>query len=416
MEDDILNWRNLSESDPRRPDLDWSCQVLQLWVPEDEVRSVDEVRVQPRPRLRPGPMMPAGLLAVKAKAFSDGLMAAVELAADAGCGCLPGRRALLRAWHEASGSEYLAAALHLRGDLDRGHRWLAFLALLAAGCSAAEAPPKELYNKLLNVRSLAFSPDGRILVGGRNQGSEKSGDLLVWEGEAPMREVPAHDGDVVGVVFTETELVSAGANGELKHWKPDGTVSQTLTSQRWLSTLQPSGSAFAVLRAGGRTTFQPRQAEVQFWKDRLQGSFSTPGATLMAASASLIATAGPTVVLWKPDGTRQAEFSATATALDFSPDGKTLAVGGPDGSVQLIDGLTLAPALLKLPSRITGLRYAPDGRLAVGCEGHLVLIQDGTLLWDRTVQSYASPSVLAFSADSKRLATAGPSKVLLWSL
>ncbi len=98
------------------PVLDNSCQVVELWVPDDTSRSAEEVRVLPIPRLSPRAMMPAGLLAVKAKLFSDGVMAAVELAADAGCGRLPGRRAVLQAWYDACASDYLAGALHLRGS------------------------------------------------------------------------------------------------------------------------------------------------------------------------------------------------------------------------------------------------------------------------------------------------------------
>lgn len=99
-----------------RLEMDRSAQRLRLEV-------LDSVCVEDPPLcptlssdvLKPGGMTPAALLAMKAKAFDDGLMAAVELAADRGAGRLGGKNDLLRRWLRASGQGRLWAALTLRG-------------------------------------------------------------------------------------------------------------------------------------------------------------------------------------------------------------------------------------------------------------------------------------------------------------
>ena len=52
--------------------------------------------------------------------------------------------------------------------------------------------------------------------------------------------------------------------------------------------------------------------------------------------------------------------------------------------------------------------------MAPGCEGKLALYGQDKQLWEKPVDSYASPSVLVFSPDGHKLASAGPSIVLLW--
>lgn len=114
------------------------------------------------------------------------------------------------------------------------------------------------------------------------------------------------------------------------------------------------------------------------------------------------------------------------TALALSPNGKTLAVGGADGSVRLWDldgGLLNERATLKGHSRaVTALAFALDGN---------TLASGG---WDRTVQLWDLRSgevkkravleghslkvlALAFAPDGKTLASGGGDRtVRLWDL
>jgi hypothetical protein len=113
-------------------------------------------------------------------------------------------------------------------------------------------------------------------------------------------------------------------------------------------------------------------------------------------------------------------FAGATTAVAFSPDGRTIAIGGTDsdvrkGSVQLADAATgrvLGPPFL-LPSMVWGLALSPDGTtLLTGCGD-----EDGEYgdvrRWDvRTGREVGSPlrhrgkvAALAYSPDGRRFAS-----------
>lgn len=306
------------------------------------------------------------------------------------------------------------------------------LFLAVAGCASQPRPgsPHELYNRLLNVRCLAFDPTGALLVGGRNKASEGGGDLLIWDllRQPSMRELPAHPDSLVSLGFGPQGLMTAGYEGSVLSWDTVSWTSQPLLQlPRWLSCARFSAQepVVAVLRASGKSTFQPQRAQLLLHNEKLQGSavqFEVPGAIDVALSpdggrlAALMSDGK--VKFWSPQGTAGAQLEGQATCLAFSPDGKQLAVGNQQGIVTLWDSLSAGSntALPSLGQPIRALCFSPDGRrLAYSYEGHLLLSEQGKVVWDRPVDSYATPLVIAFSPDGRRLATAGASKVLLWS-
>lgn len=97
----------MAQRNPFIVEVDKSTQVLALDVPKDSDFEGGEADLLARPPLFARRMMSASLIAQKAKVFDDGLMAAVELAVDDGCGHLRGKSALLQRWQETAQSETL---------------------------------------------------------------------------------------------------------------------------------------------------------------------------------------------------------------------------------------------------------------------------------------------------------------------
>lgn len=225
----------------------------------------------------------------------------------------------------------------------------------------------------------------------------------VWQAEralglavqnSPARAIfSGHTGEVMGLDVHPTSgwIVSAGQDGDLRVWEPDGT--ERLMFQDHQSTV-----------------FTARWAPES---DRVASS---------AANASLI--------IWDAlSGTSIHEIdlgSARAQALSWSPDGAQLAVGLTNGSIQLYD-TTSAELLATLPEHtgtVTGLAWSPDGR-------RILSTSDGVndrraLVWDTTDLSvwYSAqlpeddfPLAVAWSPDGQGFAVGSSAGLVhLWGV
>jgi WD40 repeat protein len=119
-------------------------------------------------------------------------------------------------------------------------------------------------------------------------------------------------------------------------------------------------------------------------------------------------------ILSLPDFNTILRLSTTALFVAFSPDGRTLALAGENGTIQLwdMDNLAGTPRILTgHEDRVSTLAFSPDGHFLVSGS------DDGVIqLWDMSQPALNSAKLeghtrrilaLAFSPDSRWLASAG---------
>ena len=294
------------------------------------------------------------------------------------------------------------------------------------------------------VESVAFSPDGKTLAAGT-----AAGKVWLWSVANPSRPAvlpgmpltgPAME--VSGVTFSPDGRLLAASSQDKKVWLwrvggasaggggaggggagggvvADGTLSGATS---WVDTVafSPDGTSLA---AG------TSDASVLVWNMATRALTATLPDTQPVTSVSwdgpgriVSSVADGTVLLW----TLPTPVLATANApssVAYSPDGKTLAVGGLN--VQTWDAASrelIATHPLATGTFVNALAYSPDGRVLA------VAYSDGTtgLLAAKTLAPLAAPfrvtalgnaETVAFSADGKTLATGSDDgTVRLWSV
>jgi WD40 repeat protein len=294
------------------------------------------------------------------------------------------------------------------------------------------------------VFAVAFSPDGRTLaVGGLH------GHVRLFDVSDPQRPAPEANpsesfaGAVESLAFSPTgdELVAGGAKPPLRQWAttdphhptalptPGGVASDGIVQGVAFS---PDGATLAAAGVTGTTTLTGmlwmwRATDVGAPPTAMSFGSSAVNFVVYAADGHSVAVgtkdshtliidvsnpASPTVVQHLNTG-----FTSWANAASFSPNGRLLAIGGSDGTLDVFDTSTWSRLEVSpTSSQVTAVRYAPDGRML------LTASADGTVRsWparDGSIAMGAPVFAVAYDRSGTRFAVASSHEfghVSIWS-
>jgi WD40 repeat protein/energy-coupling factor transporter ATP-binding protein EcfA2 len=249
------------------------------------------------------------------------------------------------------------------------------------------------------VGSLAFSPDGTLLVSGAD-----SGAVMFWDtaaGTLMGTPVVGHSGRVSSVTFS-----------------PDG---QTLAS----------ASEDHTVRLWDVSRRQPRGEPMQGHTSAVRSVAFSPDGTRLASSGD-----DATIRLWdvatgQPDGSPIRGHVGSVRSVAFSPDGTLLASGGNDGTIRLWDPTTGqahgqplgGTTISTLNNEVASLAFSPNPADALLAAGNW----NGTVaLWNvRTGEAQGPPKKIsdlpvesvAFGSTGSLLVTGNSDKTIaLWNV
>jgi WD40 repeat protein len=332
------------------------------------------------------------------------------------------------------GKSFLMAKTALSGG-----RWAAKLCEPAPGMSPGGTPGADPLAPWGWPISLALSPDGKVFVTPLFEHAARAWDAATGQ---PVGPPLAHTSHVTQVAFSPDGKTVLTWSEDKTVWRWEAATGKLLGRQKlaqddedWTVTFSPNGRTLLARGlktarlwdvATGRPIGQPLEpvGEVRAWYEKTVEGFSPDGRVVL--------TGGPdgSARLWdaatgKPLG-EPFMHAGPVHAVAFSPDGKRALTGsgegrGQRGEARLWDTARGQPLGPPLPHQgaVTAVAFSPDGKTV------LTGSRDGTArLWDATagkptqlpLAHRAPVNVVAFSPDGKTVLIATEQTARLWDV
>jgi len=261
---------------------------------------------------------------------------------------------------------------------------------------------------------IAFSPDGRTLACNAN-GERRLWDAVTWE---PITDQPPHQVGDFGCLLTYSPngryFVAASADGpSIWDTSTEEPASRFLGILHWPATVVFSPDAQRVAAAGVEPAVMVWDVATGAEIVRLDIGEWVLNALAFSPDGRWLAVGGPNLELWDLElrtriASLQGHYGAVWT-LAFSADGRTLITGSTDGTARLWSVPAKIPATRPSPVGMP-LQFSPDGRtLAVRGAGSVVEFWD--VYSGNRVGSFSHPDplhrpkVVAVAPDGQRVAT-----------
>jgi WD40 repeat protein len=293
------------------------------------------------------------------------------------------------------------------------------------------------------VPCVGFSPEGRRLLSFcPPQGVAKVWDLTRHPEYDTIGQTPA---EAEAIVFRPDgqQLLTASRGGCLQTWDAVTGVlvrerrvalTDRLITPAAVAAFDPAGRSLAGLASGDPRVVEVWNVEGASAPVALRGHTKVPlalrfcrdGRRLASAAWSPAApaheikvwdaVAGRPLLEWTGDG--------RIWGVDFSPDGRLLAIAGPGRYVTVVDWQTRQTVLAAAGDReTTAVVFRPDGQQLASAE----LLGGVVNVWDvapsdprkgvpprHTLRGFAQPLGLAYSPDGRRLAAVSRDAVKVW--
>jgi len=304
-------------------------------------------------------------------------------------------------------------------------------------------PALTFASHLQTVRVVAWSPDGRLLASGGDDGQ-----LLVWGTDGVVLQDVAHPAAVTALAWSPESgrLVTGAANQVTFLTVLTGMVLarsthdhfSTVTGLAWTAHNQQqvvSGALDQRAIVWQTTRYQPQTIFTHHAAPIESVTWAADGRTIASSSH------GGVVRVWDAESGREVhslyqDARLPMQAAAFAPIGMQLAVGGDDGVIRLWNGLlcqrigpiTRGTICLDTPRRlrsshspIRSLAWSPDARyLASGSDDGSFSLWDTVLaqepLLTMPVQPGSAVHSLAWSPEGLQLAIAAGKTVIVWNL